>query len=74
MLSPINATLAAARVAGQPEQLLDEWRTAEPGATVEFGEVLLVGEGARFDGTALSPTDASSAACTCANNCFIWPS
>jgi (3,5-dihydroxyphenyl)acetyl-CoA 1,2-dioxygenase len=38
MLSPINATLAAARVAGLPEQLLDEWRTAEPGATVTFVE------------------------------------
>ena len=28
-------------------------------------------DGVRFDGTALSPTDALSAVCTCANSCLI---
>ena len=38
MLSLINDAVAAARVAGLPNQLLDEWRATEPGATATFVE------------------------------------
>jgi (3,5-dihydroxyphenyl)acetyl-CoA 1,2-dioxygenase len=38
MLSLINDAVAAARVAGLPNQLLDEWRATEPGAMATFVE------------------------------------